>query len=448
MEISQGSLGERVRARRRELGMSQADVAGDVLSASYVSLVESDKRHPTDIALGHLADRLGVSIELLRDGVDPAVRRATLLELGYAELALQSGEPQEAYDRFGEVAVRAGADEEHVRRARYGRALAAERLGRLEEAIQVLAALADESRRRPAVHAWTDVALALCRCYAAAGDVDLAVNVGEAAMDHAREIELAGTDDFVRLGCTLLGAYAERGDLVRAMQLARELVEDADRQGAPYTRGAAYWNAALVAEARGESAQALTLVDRALALFGEGDDRRNLIRLRIAHAWLLLQQSPPEAERALEMLEAVRPDAESHASSVDLGACDTERARALWLLGDADTAREVLEASLLAFGDRPWLEGARARLLLGRVLRSQGDEAGCLTQCAQAAVQLTEMGAVRQAAAAWRELGDIYRDLERADLALDAYDKALRLVRVTPSTSLMPESRLQFSRSG
>ena len=31
---------------------------------------------------------------------------------------------------------------------------------------------------------------------------------------------------------------------------------------------------------------------------------------------------------------------------------------------------------------------------------------------------------------------------------LDAYDKALRLVRVTPSTSLMPESRLQFSRSG
>jgi tetratricopeptide (TPR) repeat protein len=448
MGNSQGSVGERVRSRRRELGLSQAEVAGDILSASYVSLVESGKRNPTDVALGHLAGQLGVSIELLRDGVDPGVRRATLLELGFAELALHSGEPEEAYHRFGQVATRATADEEHVRRARYGRALAAERLGRLEEAIEILARLADDSRRRPAAHAWTDVALALCRCYAAAGDVDLAVDVGEAAMDHAREIELAGTDDFVRLGCTLLGAYAERGDLVRAMQLARELVEDADRQGAPYTRGAAYWNAALVAEARGESAQALALVNRALALFGEGDDRRNLIRLRIAHAWLLLQQSPPEAERALEMLDSVRPEAEAHASSVDLGACDTERARALWLLGDAGAARSILEASLSAFGDRPWLEGARARLLLGRVLRSQGDEQGCLAQCSQAATELTEMGAVRQAAAAWRELGDIYRDLERSELALDAYDRALRLVRVIPSTSLMPESRLQFSRSG
>jgi len=448
MEISQGSLGERVRARRRELGLSQADVAGDVLSASYVSLVESDKRHPTDIALGHLADRLGVSTELLRDGVDPTVRRATLLELGYAELALQSGEPQEAYDRFGEVAARLGTDEEHVRRARYGRALAAERLGRVEEAIELLSDLAEDSRRRPDAHPWTDVALALCRCYAVAGDVDLAVDVGEAALQRARDLGLQGTPDYVRLGCTVIAAYYERGDLTRATALGHELVTDADQQGTPDTRGAAYWNAAVVAEARGETAQALLLIDRALALFGEGDDRRNLIRLRIAYAWLLLHQSPPEARRALDLLEDLRPDAEVFAGSVDVGSIDTERARALWLMGDAESAREVLEGSLSALGDRPRLEAARARLLLGRVLRSLSDGEGCIVQCALAAAQLEAMGAVRQAASAWRELGDLYRELGRPEDALDAFDRALRTVRVAPESALVAEPQIRFSRSG
>jgi tetratricopeptide (TPR) repeat protein len=448
MGNSQGSLGERVRLRRRELGLSQADVAGDVLSASYVSLVESGKRQPTDVALGHVAARLGVSTELLRDGVDPGVRRATMLELGFAELALQSGEPQEAYDRFGQVAARATADEEHVRRARYGRALAAERLGRVEEAIELLSQLAMESRRRPDAHPWTDVALALCRCYAIAGDVDLAVDIGEAALQRARDLGLEGTPDYVRLGCTVIAAYYERGDLTRATALGEELITDADQQGAPDTRGAAYWNAAVVAEARGETAQALVLIDRALALFGEGDDRRNLVRLRIAYAWLLLHQSPPEARRALDLLENLRPDAEVFAGSVDVGSIDTERARALWLMGDAESARVVLEGSLSALGDRPRLEAARARLLLGRVLRSLSDEEGCLAQCALAAGQLEAMGATRQAASAWRELGDLYRGLRRPDDALDAYDRALRTVRVAPESALATEPQVRFSRLG
>ncbi|MGZ4598010.1 MAG: helix-turn-helix domain-containing protein, partial [Actinomycetes bacterium] len=44
---SQESFAARLRARRREVGLSQSDLAGDELSSSYISLIESGKRTPT-----------------------------------------------------------------------------------------------------------------------------------------------------------------------------------------------------------------------------------------------------------------------------------------------------------------------------------------------------------------------------------------------------------------
>jgi tetratricopeptide (TPR) repeat protein len=50
------------------------------------------------------------------------------------------------------------------------------------------------------------------------------------------------------------------------------------------------------------------------------------------------------------------------------------------------------------------------------------------------------MGASRQAAAAWRELGDLYRDLGRIDETLEAYDRALVAVRVSPVAGVGPSA--------
>jgi cytochrome c-type biogenesis protein CcmH/NrfG len=56
------------------------------------------------------------------------------------------------------------------------------------------------------------------------------------------------------------------------------------------------------------------------------------------------------------------------------------------------------------------------------------------------------MGASRQAAAVWRELGDLYRDLGRAEIAMDAYDRALRAVRIAPVTiDVVPAGRIETS---
>jgi transcriptional regulator with XRE-family HTH domain len=426
------AVGARIRALRLDRGLSQAQVAEGMLSASYVSLVESGRRQPAISALTHIAERLGVDTGFLRDGIDAEVRRRARLALGRAEAALSRGDVDEAYARFTELEDSPGLSDEQLRQVRMGRAHSAERRGDLEDALRLLAELADEARRSPAVHPWMDVAQALCRCYREAGDLDLAISTGEEAMRHAADLGLEASDEYVRLGCTVLAAYQERGDLAKTTLLAADMIRTADAMGAPQTRGAAYWNASLVAESRGEIGQALMLVDRAVAMFGESDDRRNLARLRVTYAWLLLQQSPPEADRALELLDGTRSSLVEHGGSVDVSSCDTERARALLALGRAAEARDAAEQSLAGLGDQPRIEAAKARLLLGRVLREQGDLAGCVDQCTAAGAMLESMGATRQAAAVWRELGDIYRELGRAEVAMDAYDRALRAVRIAP----------------
>lgn len=428
-------VGQRIRSRRLELGLSQAEIAEGMLSPSYVSLVESGRRQPAASALAHIAERLRIDVEYLRDGVDASVRTRARLALGRAEMALREGRADEAYDQFTSLMGDPGLNDEQDRQARLGRALARERKGDLEGAIELLTELADEARQMPMVQSWLDVAIALTRCYDRAGDFDMAIQIGEEARRAAGDLGLHSTDEYIRLGCTVLGAYHGRGDVVRSKALAAELVDAADKIGTPHTRGAAYWNASFVAESRGELALALNLVDRALAMFGEGDDLRNLARLKVAHAWLLLQGPEPQAQQALDILDRVEESIKRYGGKVDVADFNKKRADALLQLGRLADAREAVEASLSALGDQRRAGAALARLTLARVLRAEGDVDRSVQEAALAASMLESMGASRVAAAAWRELADVYRDLGRADNALDAYDNALRSLRVGPRVS-------------
>ena len=73
-ERSPLGFGERVRQLRISQGLAQTDLAGDGLSSSYVSLLESGKRAPTVSAVAALADRLGTTERFLLTGEDPQDR--------------------------------------------------------------------------------------------------------------------------------------------------------------------------------------------------------------------------------------------------------------------------------------------------------------------------------------------------------------------------------------
>ena len=109
---------------------------------------------------------------------------------------------------------------------------------------------------------------------------------------------LESADEAVQLAVTVAAAYHVRGDTGQAMRTCRKAIARAEQLGTPKARAAAYWNASVFESERGSVAEAIPLAERALALLAEGQDGRNLARLRTALADMQLQLDPPEVAAA------------------------------------------------------------------------------------------------------------------------------------------------------
>jgi transcriptional regulator with XRE-family HTH domain len=74
------TVGERIRQRRLELGLSQRELASEGVSYAYISRLEAGTREPSVKALRKLAPKLGVSVHWLETGdEDPAEELARLV---------------------------------------------------------------------------------------------------------------------------------------------------------------------------------------------------------------------------------------------------------------------------------------------------------------------------------------------------------------------------------
>ena len=423
------TFGARLRALRVQRGMSQADAAGPGLSASYVSRLEAGQRAPGRAVVEQLAARLGCSPEYLL-ATDPESRVRAEVELAHAALAQRSGDHDEAARRF--AALVGHEDTEIAHRAQWGLAEALEGQGRLEAAVGIYEQLRERAERDLTSHDWISTVIALCRCYTDAGDVARAVDLGETALHRLAELGLAPGEVEVELVSTLVGCYYERGDLTRAQLLAERALSDAEKAGSGKARGAALWNASLVADARGRTADALALATRALQHYDERLDRRPVARLRVAAAFLMLRQDPPVLEDAKVLLDAAHSALRDVGTETDLAYCETELGWYHLLTGDPETAVAEAERALRRLGERPRVEAERARQLLGRALRAQGRDADALAALRTAARGLSAMRVGRQAAAAWTELAESELAAGRTDDALASFRAALAALDVVP----------------
>ena len=429
------TIADRVRDARLAAGLSQTALAGSAFSPSYISLIEAGHREPTDSALAVLAIRLGTTLEFLKHGEDGPNEARTRLELDYARLDLTQGDAAGAKRRLEALDLDIVSPAVRVE-ALTTLARAHEGLGDLESAVAILEPLLEDARARSHHVEAAKLANALVASYLEAGDLHRAVEVGEHTLTELEAAELTGTDGHLRLASTVLWAYVERGDLLYATHRAAELVRLAESLGTPRGRGSVYWNAALVAEQRRDYELAQRYTERALALLSEGEPDRDLPRLRLNYAWLLLRSEPADPHAALEQIERAAPGLAVLGSELEMARVDVERSRAHLLLGDVGKAEEYATAALERLGEPPRVETAIAHLSFGDALHAGGDLEGSARAYRLAADMLGMMSASRQSAAAWRDLGDRYALHGETSKAAEAYDRALREAGFRPTVPL------------
>ncbi|MGW4562938.1 helix-turn-helix domain-containing protein [Streptomyces sp. NPDC004561] len=432
------ALGSRIRQLRREAGLSQMDLAGATLSPSYISLLEAGKRTPSPEVLEQIAARLGCAPGHLLELLTTERHDTLQTDLRYAEISLRNGDPKTALNTYAAVrdeAAEAGKDAVRLS-AEYGVAQALEYDGRLEEAADRYQALLDHAGYGQSLIPRLAVAVALCRCYREMGDLAHAIDLATATLEEARGLQLTPTVLGVELLATLVGLHCERGDLHRAAALARTAIEEAEGISDRKALGAAYWNAGVVAHRNGASADALLLLERALAIYSEGDDARALSRLRNAYASVLMQTQDGDLAEAKAQLTRSAESLADHGSTVDMAYCETALARACLLESDAVQAEWHARRALELLGGGHRLETARTLLVLAGAQLQLGDAAAAEAGCERAALLLEASEADRQAASAWNDLGDLLERAGHTDRALGAYRQSLRCLG--QRSSLLP----------
>ena len=429
-------LAGRLRAERLRAGLSQTALAGDDFSPSYVSLIESGRRTPTDGALAVMAQRLGTTADYLRFGDKAPSEERARLELGFARLALTNGSAAEARDRLLALDM-ASIGPRHQAEVQFALAQAHEALGDLDASVGVLEPLLREAR---AQRRWLQVAsLAshLVGIYHEAGDLSHSIELGEEVLLEVEDGGLSGTDEHLRLASTLLWSYYERGDLLFAAHRASGLIELADRVGSLRGRGSVYWNAAMVSEGRGDYAEARRMTERALAYLSEGAASRDVPRLRLNYGWLLLRSDPPEPVAALEQLGIATTELANVGTQNELARCEHESGRAHLMLGDAFRAEQLARAGLARLDEASGFDVCDGQIVLGDALVALGDLTGAKAAYRWAADRLAMLSAGRQSASVWRSLGDRMLSFGAPEDASRAYATALAEAGIRPTTHPM-----------
>lgn len=433
------TVGSRVRTLRERRGLSQSDlVEGLPIAPSYVSLIERDRRKPSERVLAVIAGRLGCTVDYLLTGRRGPGAQELELELRFAELALRSGDPRSARERFEQAADQATALglEDIAHDARWGLTRAYEALGELEAAIEGLEALSREPELKGT---FSRLALSrrLARTHLECGESARAIEVAELGLAERGVDELLAVDERAELAATLVACYYERGDISRAHLLARRVVEEAEKGGSSRARAAAYWEAGIVAEGRGDFRAARIYTERALALYGEGDNARAVAGLRMNCAWLMLHSAEPEIAEATGLLEQAVATLAEVGTETDVACAETELARCHLLSGDTQSAVDLARRAVARLAKGRRLEAADASLILARAELASGNRSAAMAAYEVTVKRLNDTGRSRRAAVLWRELGDDLLALGLTTDAVNAYQHTADAVRI-PRSSWRP----------
>ncbi|WP_078628208.1 helix-turn-helix domain-containing protein [Streptomyces sp. NRRL F-2664] len=405
MTIEQPAFGKRVRESRRTQGLSQGDLAGEGVSSSYVSLVESGHRIPSLKAAKVIAGRLGVTVEELCEPEAQDRQRTHRLQLVGMLVAARSsqlaGDWAAARSQLDAVVRQAGdGGFDEVRwEARWELATVLDRLGADADREAVLRELLDDPITTAAQLMRTRAAIELADLHRRTGRLSEAVTFAEDASGAAAGLE-PGRPERVQAQVVLLTAYVESGEWHRAKSLGDTLLEEVPSVAAEPLRACALWAAAGARHLAGGT-EALGLLAEADALLGRSDDIRLRTRLARARALLALATGDPTAGALLDRVRSAPTPGSASAAQTWLTALE---ALAVVRSGQAPASEASAAADALDPSALDPLDRARCTVLRARARRAADQEEKAATDLRAAAEGYEKAGAVRLAMETWREL--------------------------------------------
>lgn len=424
------TFGRRLRRLRAERGLQQGDLVGPRISISYISMLENGNREPTARVVEHLAEVLGVDpVELTGPTSAADLTEADRLALASAEFLLGNGDWARARAEFAAMERTFGTP------ATWGLARAQEALGEIEAALGSLERAVAGAEAAGDGSLVVRAQIARARCLSEQGEDVASLEAARAAVRAAADHGLEGTDDHVQAMSTLVGELYTVGQYADAEIVASDLIRLVDAGSSWKARGSAYWNAAGVAEARGDLTTAVAHSERALALLSEGDDERAWARCAIACAWFWMRhetaaQRLPEIER---ILQTASDKLRLSGTELDLAYLETEQARAALLAGDGPRAVALAESALGRISAEQRSERATTLLVLGEARLAVGEQDAARAAAEQLELTLMTLPAGRGTAITWRGLADVWKRLGNPEAAYRALEEALNSQAITAS---------------
>lgn len=405
--IEQPLFGQRVRQVRRRSGLSQAQIAGTEMSASYISLVESGRRTPSIELARTIADRLGVPLGELTGPEGEPQRRGWRLQLVgqliAAGTARNGGDHAAARDQLLAV-IEQAADPEDEDIAWEARCLLAEvlvELGENEQSESLLRELIEHPITVSTAHLRARVAGSLAELTRLASRLKESVEIAEEALDAAQFLD-ATSPEKIQLQLTLTAAHAVMGEHRRAEAISDELVKIVSDVVSLHQRATILWTAAGARFIGGDAATALTLLDRAFEQLTPAVDLRRWATLcrSAAAVRLSTDDTTDEAESLLRRSRQVLELAGRPYDLVLLTGIE-----ALMLLKRGDTAGALEKMAVVERAEEVCpLHQAGLLVAAARVFGAADRSAEATSAYRRAAALYEQAGAYKPALEIWREL--------------------------------------------
>ncbi|MGW7204212.1 tetratricopeptide repeat protein [Streptomyces sp. NPDC054837] len=432
------TIGRRVQQLRVERGLTQRQVAEPAYTAAYVSTLEAGRVRPSDQALRHLAERLGVEVDELATGRPARLVTDLRLRIVEAQRTLATGEAEEAARQY--AALLAEADTLRLVEVRAAALLGlgecAVETGELVEGRQYFER-AEQTLADAPLPARVPALRGRALAHYLAGELRYAVYLLESTLDELNRGGLHDPDALLLLYASIIGPYMDMGAHARAAQAAEFALALAPQAGDPALVARMHRSVARTLIAEGRVAEADASLAKAAELY-----RRLQLRTELANChWMRgyvyaqnneLERAEEELRRALTMLSASRAALYSSQAAVEL-------ADVLHRRGKSDEAAALLQDVLGDLSsERGAVHSAAAHRLLGIIAEDARDPEAAEEHYVRALSLLERAGAAGDLADLCRLLGDLLRREGRVEAALDAYRTGLGHRTAPGTTTLGP----------